>query len=104
MTILECCLVNYCSFSFPPDSRSSTATTTLFQYSVVIIVIQEPHIVPTHCNLVIQIFSYLSGTLDLGTTFTADSEDDLVGYTDSDYAGLVDDRKSTGGYIFLGSD
>ena len=56
---------------------------------------------PTHCNLVIQIFRYLSGTLDLGITFTADSENDLVGYTDSDYAGLLDGRKSTGGYIFM---
>lgn len=53
------------------------------------------------CNLVIQIFRYLSGTLDLGITFTADSGNDLVGYTDSDYAGLVDGRKSTGGYIFM---
>ncbi len=38
----------------------------------------------THCNLVIEIFRYLSGTLDLRIKFTADSEDDLVGYTDSD--------------------
>ena len=56
---------------------------------------------PTHCNLVIQIFRYLSGTLDLKITFTANSEDDLVGYTDSDYAGLIDGRKSIGGYIFM---
>ena len=53
---------------------------------------------PTHCNLFIQIFRYLSGTLDPGITFTADSEDDLVGYIDSDYAGLTDGRQSTGGY------
>ncbi len=59
---------------------------------------------PTNCNLVIQIFRFLSGTLDLGITFTADSEDELVGYTDSDYAGFIDGRKSTGGYIFMLSD
>ncbi len=56
---------------------------------------------PMHCNLVILIFRYLSRTLDLGITFTSDSEDELVGYTDSDYAGLIDGRKSTGGYIFM---
>ncbi len=56
---------------------------------------------PTHCSLVVQVFRYLSGTLDLGITFQADSSDELVGYTDSDYAGLVDGRKSTGGYIFM---
>ncbi len=55
----------------------------------------------THCNLIIQIFRYLSGTFDLGITFTADPEDELVGYIDSDSAGLIDGRKCTGGYIFM---
>ena len=58
---------------------------------------------PTHCNLVVQVFRYLSATLGLGITFNSNSENDLVGYTDSDYAGLVDGRKSTGGYIFMSS-
>ena len=56
---------------------------------------------PTNCNIVIQIFRYLSKTLDLGIAFTADLEDDLVVYTDSDYAELTDGRKSIGGYIFM---
>ncbi len=56
---------------------------------------------PTHCNLVVQVFWYLSSTSGLGITFNANSENDLVGYTDSDYEGLVDGRKSTGGYIFM---
>ena len=56
---------------------------------------------PTYCNLVIQIFKYLSGTLDLGITLTADSKDKLVGYTDFDYARLINGQKSTGGYIFM---
>ncbi len=56
---------------------------------------------PTHCSLVVQVFRYLFGTLDLGITFQADYSDELVSYTDSDYAGLVDGRKSTGGYIFM---
>lgn len=58
---------------------------------------------PTHCKLIIQIFRYLSGTFDLVITFTADSEDTLVGYTDSDYAGPIDSRKSTCGYILMRS-
>ena len=56
---------------------------------------------PTYCNLVVQVFRYLFATLGLGITFTANSENHLVGYTDSDYAGLVDGRKSTGDYIFM---
>ncbi len=51
--------------------------------------------------MVNQIFRYSSGTLDLGITFTSDPEDELVGYTDSDYARLIDGRKSTGVYIFI---
>ncbi len=59
---------------------------------------------PTHCSLVVQVFCYLFGTLDLEITFQADSSDKLVGCTDSDYTILVDGRKSTGGYIFMLSD
>ncbi len=58
---------------------------------------------PIHCNLVTQIFRYLAGTLELGITFRSDATDELVGYTDSNWAGLKDGRKSTGGYAFLPS-
>ncbi len=49
----------------------------------------------TYCNLVVQIFQFLFATLGLGITFKDHSENDLW-----DYVGLVDGRKSTGGYIF----
>ncbi len=48
-----------------------------------------------------QIFRYLAGTLELGITFKSNVTDELVGYTDSDWAGLKDGRRSTGGYAFL---
>ncbi len=35
-----------------------------------------------NCNLVIQIFRYLAGTLELGITFKSNVTDKLVGYTD----------------------
>ena len=56
---------------------------------------------PIHCNLVVQIFWYLAGTLKLGITFRSDATDELVRYTDSDWAGLKDRRRSTGGYTLL---
>ena len=59
---------------------------------------------PMHYSLVVQIFCYLSGTFDFRITFQADFGNELVGYTDSDYAGLVNNRKSTGRYIFILSD
>ena len=58
---------------------------------------------PINCNLVTQIFRYLAGTLELGITFKSDETDELVRYTDSDWAGLKNGRKSTGGYVFLPS-
>ncbi len=39
---------------------------------------------PTYCNLVVQVFQYHSATLELEITFTDNSENNLVGYTDSD--------------------
>ena len=59
-------------------------------YSVGVLICYCSNLGPTYCNLVIQIFRYLSRALDLGITFMANSENDLVGYTDSDYAGLLD--------------
>eukprot|EP00253_Pinus_taeda_P018650 PITA_18650 len=44
------------------------------------------------------------GTPDYGLLYTRSSDPTLSGYTDSDWAGSVDDRKSTIGYVFsLGS-
>uniref|UniRef100_A0A803PJG2 Reverse transcriptase Ty1/copia-type domain-containing protein n=1 Tax=Cannabis sativa TaxID=3483 RepID=A0A803PJG2_CANSA len=46
---------------------------------------------------------YLSGTLDRGLTVKAAKTLDLQGFTDADWAGSYDDRKSTSGYcIFFG--
>ncbi len=56
---------------------------------------------PIYCNLEMQIFRYLAGTLELGITFKSNITDELIGYTDSDWAGLKDGRRSTGGYAFL---
>ena len=47
---------------------------------------------------------YLKGTLDYGLTYAVDREFRLCGYTNSDWVGSVEDRKSTSGCCFnLGS-
>lgn len=44
---------------------------------------------------------YVKGTLDFGLTYIEDSGNNLLtGYSDSDLAGHVDDKKSTGGMAF----
>ena len=52
-----------------------------------------------HLKAVKRIFSYLAGTIDLGLEFSG-SISPLQGYTDSDWAGDIDTRRSTAGYVF----
>jgi hypothetical protein len=57
----------------------------------------------THWLAVQQIFRYLRGTIDHELVYSGNLSP-LVGYTDSDWAGDTDTRRSTSGYIFnLGS-
>lgn len=48
-----------------------------------------------------RIFRYLQGTKDDGLFYKRGEKSDLFGFTDSDYAGDSDDRKSTSGYVFM---
>ena len=51
-------------------------------------------------NTVKHVFRYLAGIKDHDILFRPNSTSGLVGYTDSDFAGYVDNRKSTTGYCF----
>nr|GEW72188.1 retrovirus-related Pol polyprotein from transposon TNT 1-94 [Tanacetum cinerariifolium] len=58
----------------------------------------------SHLHAVKRIFRYLKGQPKLGLWYSKDAPFDLEAYTDSDYAGVSLDRKSTtGGCQFLGS-
>lgn len=54
-----------------------------------------------HCKYVRRIFAYLNGTLNHGITFTSKGSKDLIGYSDSDFAGAIDGRKSTGAFVYM---
>lgn len=60
---------------------------------------------PIHWAQAVHILYYLVGTKDYGPTFDGNSEDDLssliLGYTDSDQAGNINTRHSTGSYVFM---
>lgn len=56
-----------------------------------------------HWSAVKRILRYIRGTLHHGTTFHHSSSSDLHAYSDADWAGSLDDRRSTFGFcIFLG--
>ncbi|RVW91615.1 hypothetical protein CK203_024166 [Vitis vinifera] len=47
------------------------------------------------------VLRYLQGTKDLMLTYQRTSLLDVVGFCDADFAGCIDDKKSTTGYIFM---
>ncbi|XP_050918643.1 secreted RxLR effector protein 161-like [Lathyrus oleraceus] len=51
----------------------------------------------SHLTTVKRIMKYLKGTMNVGLWYPKGSICDLVGYSDSDYAGCKTDRKSTSG-------
>eukprot|EP00253_Pinus_taeda_P033312 PITA_33312 len=53
-----------------------------------------------HWQAAKRILSYVKGTKRFGILYTASECSDLIGYIDSDWAGSVDDPKSTSGYVF----
>ena len=55
----------------------------------------------THWQATKIILRYVKGTKGFEILYTASENSELVGYTDSDWAGSVDDRKSTSGYVFI---
>ncbi|XP_073035370.1 secreted RxLR effector protein 161-like [Primulina eburnea] len=58
----------------------------------------------SHLKAVKRILRYIAGTLELGLWYTRDTNTNLVGFSDADWAGDLDDRKSTsGGCFYLGN-
>ena len=58
----------------------------------------------THLIAVKRIFRYLKGTIDFGLWYDKNSDFILKSFTNVDWAGCVEDRKSTnGGAFFLGN-
>jgi len=57
----------------------------------------------SHWAAVKQILRYLAGTVRYGCRYmrSSTSEPKLLGFSDSDLAGDIDDRKSTGGSVFF---
>jgi hypothetical protein len=77
-----------------------TATRPDIAYAVGMVsrFMSDPHL--EHWNAAKRILRYIKGTYNLGLEYQNGGNVQLAGYTDSDWAGDTDDRKSTSGYIF----
>ena len=54
-----------------------------------------------HWRAAKKVMRYLKGTRDHMLTYRRTDSLEVVGYSDSDFAGCVDSQKSTSGYIFM---
>jgi hypothetical protein len=77
-----------------------TTTRPDISYSVSVLsqFMEKPH--ESHWNAAKEVLMYLKGTLDYGIKYTDASNVELIGYSDSDWARNMDDRRSTIGYAF----
>jgi hypothetical protein len=78
-----------------------TATRPDLMFAVNMIARFMEHPVESHMMAAKRILRYIKGTLELGILYKKGEQADLIAYSDSDYGGDIDDRKSTSGYVFM---
>jgi hypothetical protein len=77
------------------------ATRSDLMYSICLISRYMERSTEIHLQAAKRILRYLKGTAELGIAYKRGGEEELVGFSDSDYARDTDDRKSTSGYISM---
>ncbi|KAL0853708.1 hypothetical protein Bca101_058860 [Brassica carinata] len=59
------------------------------------------HPTTTHFKAAKRILRYIKGTINFGLYYSISDDFKLVGYSDSDWGGDIDDQKSTSGFVFF---
>ncbi|GKV41367.1 hypothetical protein SLEP1_g48909 [Rubroshorea leprosula] len=78
-----------------------TATRPNIMHGVSLISRYKEHAKELHLQTAKRILRYLCGTADFGLFYKKGDQTNLAGFTDSDYAGDLDDRKSTSRFVFM---
>ncbi|KAK2435997.1 hypothetical protein QL285_021017 [Trifolium repens] len=77
---------------------TATRPDTVYGVGLLSRYMEEPHV--NHLQRAKRILRYIKGTPTEGIFYANNSDVKLVGYTDSDWAGDLETRKSTSGYVF----
>ncbi|XP_075486223.1 secreted RxLR effector protein 161-like [Primulina tabacum] len=77
---------------------SSTRPDIMFSASLLSRFMQTPSKI--HFGVAKRVLRYIKGTTDFGLWFSKLESGNLQGFSDSDWAGSIDDSKSTSGYCF----
>ena len=81
---------------------TATRPDIMFAVSLISRFMESPK--DSHWQVGKRILRYVAGTSSYGILYSSTEYDVLTGFTDSDFAGCLDDRKSTSGHVFhLGS-
>ncbi|XP_048634844.1 secreted RxLR effector protein 161-like [Brassica napus] len=81
--------------------RYLTCTRPDILYAVGVVSRYMEHPTTTHFKAAKRILRYIKGTINFGLYYSISEDYRLVGYSDSDWGGDVDDRKSTSGFVFF---
>ena len=81
-----------------------TASRPDISYSVGVCARYQGNPMESHVTAVKRIIRYVNSTLEYGIWYSKDTKANLVGFSDADWAGNADDRKSTsGGCFYVGN-
>lgn len=78
-----------------------TATRPDIMFAVSLISRYMSRPIELHLSAAKRVLRYLQGTTGFGIFYAKGGNKELIGFTDSDYAGCLEDRKSTSGYTFI---
>ena len=79
---------------------AQVATCPDIAYALNILVCFQTNPGPAHWKAILHLLAYLKGTLHYKITYQQGGSLNPIGFVDADYAGDIDTRRSTSGYVF----